>query len=170
LNEFYLIAKILSSGKDGFVKVKLVPGFLENLKNLKYVFLDFWNQKKKIELEDYLSVKNSVFFKFKNFYNERDTSLLIDREVFVSKKEVEHLNLSASLEISFLGYKVFRNQEYLGIVSDFFETPANPVIEIKNSDGKKNLIPFVHSFFDKIDNENKQLVLKSDYGVYDDET
>jgi len=170
LNEFYIIAKILSSGKDGFVKVQLVPGFLENLKNFNCVFLDFWNQKKIFELEDFLSVKNSVFFKFKNFDNERDTSLLIDREVFVSKKEVEHLNLNASLKISFLGYKVFRNQEYLGIVSDFFETPANPVIEIKNSDGKEILIPFVYSFFDKIDNENKELGLKSDYGIYEDET
>ena len=170
MNEFYLIAKILSSGKDGFVKVQLVPGFLEKLGHIKYVFLDFWNQKKKIELEDYLSVKNSLFFKFKNFDNERDTSLLIDREVFVSKEGAEHLRCGASLVISFLGYKVFRNQEYLGIVSDFFETPANPVIEIKNSDGKEILIPFVHSFFDKIDGENKELVLKSDYGIYDDET
>ena len=170
MNEFYLIAKILSSGKDGFVKVQLVPGFLENLKNFNCVFLDFWNQKKIFELEDFLSVKNSVFLKFKNFDNERDTSLLIDREVFVSKKEVEHLNLNASLKISFLGYKVFRNQEYLGIVSDFFETPANPVIEIKNSDGEEILIPFVYSFFDKIDNENKELGLKSDYGIYEDET
>ena len=170
MNEFYLIAKILSSGKDGFVKVQLVPGFLENLKNFKWVYLDFWNQKKIFELEDFLNVKNSVFLKFKNFDNERDTSLLINREVFISEKDAEHLNLNASIEISFLGYKVFRNQEYLGIVSDYFETPANPVIEIKNSNGREILIPFVHSFFDKIDSENKELVLKSDYGIYDDET
>jgi len=170
LNEFYRIAKILSSGKDGFVKVQLVPGFLENLKNFKWVYLDFWNQKKIFELEDFLNVKNSVFLKFKNFDNERDTSLLIDREVFISKKEVNYLNLNASVEISFLGYKVFRNQEYLGIVSDYFETHANTVIEIKNSNGREILIPFVHSFFDKIDSENKELVLKSDYGIYDDET
>ena len=170
MNEFYLIAKILSSGKDGFVKVQLVSGFLENLKNFKRVFLDFWDQKKIFELEDYLIIKNSVFLKFKNFDNERDTSLLIDREVFISEKEAEHLNLNASIEISFLGYKVFRNKDYLGIVSGFFETPANPVIEIKNSDGKEILIPYVRSFFDKIDSENKELVLKSDYGIYDDET
>jgi 16S rRNA processing protein RimM len=170
LNEFYLIAKILSSGKDGFVKVQLVSGFLENLKNFKCVFLDFWDQKKIFELEDYLIIKNSVFLKFTNFDNERDTSLLIDREVFISEKEAEHLNLNASIEISFLGYKVFRNKDYLGIVSGFFETPANPVIEIKNSDGNEILIPYVRSFFDKIDSENKELVLKSDYGIYDDET
>jgi 16S rRNA processing protein RimM len=170
LNEFYLIAKILSSGKDGFVKAQFKPGFLESLNKIKCVFLDFWNQKKQLELEDYLNVNNSVFLKFKNFDSERDTSLLIDREIFISEKDVEQLNLNASIEISFLGYKVFRSQQYLGIVSDFFETPANPVIEIKDSDGKKILIPFVHSFIDKIDSENKELVLKSDYGIYDDET
>jgi 16S rRNA processing protein RimM len=170
LNEFYLIAKILSSVKNGFVKVQLASGYLESLKKTNYVFLDFWNQKKQFELEDYLSVNNSVFLKFKNFDSERDTSLLIDREVFISEKDIEQLNLNASIEISFLGYKVFRSQQYLGIVSDFFETPANPVIEIKDSDGKRILIPFVHSFFDKIDSENKELVLKSDYGIYEDET
>ena len=170
MNEFYFIAKILSSGKDGFVKVQLKPGFFESLNKIKFLFLDFWNQKKQFELEDYFNVNNSVFVKLKNFDCERDTSLLIDREVFISKKDVEQLNLNASTEISFLGYKVFRSQQYLGNVSDFFETPANPVIEIKDSDGKKILIPFVHSFFDKIDSENKELVLKSDYGIYEDET
>lgn len=170
MNEFYFIAKILSSGKDGFVKVRLVPGFLENLENITCVFLDFWNQKKQFELEEILNFKNSVFLKFKNFETERDTSLLIDRDVFVSEKDVDQLNLNILIEQSFIGYKVFRNQEYLGIVSDYFEAPANPVIEIKNIDGKEILIPFVHSFFDKIDSENKELVLKSDYGIYDDAT
>lgn len=169
MNEFYSIAKILSSGKNGFVKVQSASDFLERLKKTNRVFLDFWDQKKQFELEDYLNVNNSVFLKFKNFDNERDTSLLIDREVFVLGKEVDHLNIN-TLEINCLGYKVFRSQQYLGIVSDFFKTPANPVIEIKNSDGKEILIPFVHSFFDKIDSENKELVLKSDYGIYEDET
>ena len=34
---------------------------------------------------------------------------------------------------------------------------------------KEVLIPFVHSIFEKIDSENKVLILKSDYGINDDE-
>ena len=63
MNDFYLIAKILSAGKDGFVKVRLVPGLNINLDSIKFLFVDFWEQKKAIELEESFNLKQSVFLK-----------------------------------------------------------------------------------------------------------
>ncbi|MBK7228369.1 MAG: PRC-barrel domain-containing protein [Ignavibacteriales bacterium] len=74
------------------------------------------------------------------------------------------------LEQTLIGFNVYRDKEYLGLVNDFLEAPANQVIEIKDPEGKEILIPFVHSFFDRIDYKSKELVLKSDYCIYDDET
>jgi 16S rRNA processing protein RimM len=170
LDEFYSIAKIFAAGKDGFVKVQTVPGIWENLDNIKTVYLDFWNQKKQFELEEVLNVKNSVFLKFKDFNTDRENSLLINREIFVSDADAEKFKLKDLFERNLIGFKVFRNKEYLGHVIDFFETPANQVVEIKFSDGKETLIPFVDSFFEIIDYEKKELVLKSEHGTYDDET
>lgn len=170
MDEFYSIAKIFAAGKDGFVKIQTVPGIWENLDKIKTVYLDFWNQKKQFELEEILNFKNSVFLKFKNFDTDRENSLLINREIFVSDADAEKFKLKVLFERNLIGFKVFRNNEYLGLVIDFFDTPANQVVEIKFADGRETLIPFVHSFFDKIDYEKKELVLKSEYGIYDDET
>jgi len=67
LGDYFLIAKILSPGKEGFVKVQLTSGFKINPGTIRFLYLDFWDQKKIIELEEILNIKESVFFKFKNF-------------------------------------------------------------------------------------------------------
>ena len=89
MDEYYLIAKILSAGKDGFVKVQLVSGLNINLDSIHFVYIDFWDQKKTIELEEILIIKQSVFLKFKNFDDDRDISVFIGRNVFISKNDYE---------------------------------------------------------------------------------
>ena len=170
MNEFYLIAKIIGAGKNGFVKIQNFAGTSENFEKIKTVYLDFWNQKKQFEIEEVLIGKNSVFFKFNNFYEDREISLLLNREIYVSDADAEKYNLKILLEQNLIGFNVYRDKEFLGLVKDFFETPANQVIEIKSPVGREILIPFVHSIFDKIDYKSKELVLKSDYGIDDDET
>jgi len=170
LDDFYSIAKIIGAGKNGFVKIHNVPGISENFDKIKTVYLDFWNQKKQFEIEEVLNGKNSIFLKFINFDDDREISLMINREIFVSDTDAEKFNLKMLLEHTLIGFNVYRDKEYLGLVNDFFETPANQVIEIKDPEGKEILIPFVHSFFDRIDYKSKELVLKSDYCIYDDET
>ena len=169
MNEFYLIAKILSSGKNGFVKIQFEPGVAENIESLKFLFLDFWDKKKKFELEEISTAKQSVFFKLKNFDDERDISVLVGRSICVVESDLKKLHGDSSLSQNLIGYKVFKGNNFLGSISSYFQTPANPVIEIKNNDGKEILIPFVHSLFDKIDPESKVLILKSDYGIDEDD-
>jgi 16S rRNA processing protein RimM len=169
LNDFYLIAKILSAGKDGFVKVQWVPGLNINLDSIKFLFIDFWDQKKTIELEEILNFKQSVFMKFKNFEDEREVSVFIGRNIFVNADDFERVVNDVFLNQSLIGSKVYKGQDYLGTVNDYFETPANPVIEISKEDGTNFLIPYVDSVFEKIDTENKTLILNSDFGIDDDE-
>lgn len=169
MNEFYLIAKILSAGKDGFVKVQLAPGFYVKQDSIKFLYLDFWDQKKKVELEEIFIIKNSLFFKFKNFDDERDSSLFIGRNIFILLSDLEKVKNSEITVHNLIGSNLFKGADLLGSVIDYFETPANPVIEIIKEDGNKILIPFVHSIFEKIDPENNILILNPDYGIDDNE-
>lgn len=169
VDEFLFIAKIQSAGKHGFVKVQLVPGFFNGLKNIKYFFLDFWNQKKHFELEDIVTNKSTVFFKFKNFNDERDISVLLDREIYISKNELNNFNLDDIKSKDVNGFKVFKDQDFIGIVSDFYESPANSVIELKSISGKEILIPFVESIVVKVDYDKKELLVNPDFGLDDDE-
>lgn len=169
MDEYYLIAKILSAGKEGFVKVQLVPGLNINLDTIQFLYLDFWEQKKKIELEEILNIKQSLFFKFKNFDDERDVSLLVNRDVFIGSDDLEKSGGVFSADENLIGSRLYKDQEFLGTVSDFFNTPANPVIEISREDGNSFLIPFVTEVFERIDLPNKILMLNSDFGIDDNE-
>ncbi len=169
MDDFNLIAKILSAGKEGFVKIQLFPGFYIAQDLIKYLYLEFWGKKKKFELEEVLIIKNSTFLKFKNFDNERDISLLIDREIFVHKNNLIKVRDSKYSSDNIVGCRVYKGKDLLGSVIDFFETPANSVIEILKENGTKILIPFVHSVFEKIDPENYALLLNPDFGIDDDE-
>ena len=169
MGDYFLIATILSHGKEGFVKVQLTPGFKINPDTIRSLYVDFWDQKKIIELEEILNIKGSVFLKFKNFDDERDTSLLIGRNVFVAASDFEKVVSDVLVNQSLIGSKVYKGKDLLGIVSDYFETPANPVIEIRREGANNFLIPYVDSVFEKIDPENKLLILNSDFGIDDDE-
>ena len=114
MNEFYFIGKIISSGKDGFVKVELIPGIIENLKKINHILLDFWEQKKIIEIEEVLNTKNSTFLKFKNFDIDREISLLIGREIFITQNDINSLKLFIPIEQNYLGYKVYQRSRNPG--------------------------------------------------------
>lgn len=56
-----------------------------------------------------------------------------------------------------------------GSVVDVFQAPANDVIVFIDNNGKEILLPYVLSIFEKIDLENKILILNPEYGVGIDE-
>jgi 16S rRNA processing protein RimM len=169
LNEYFFIAKITSSGKDGFVKTDLISGISDRLDRLKIVYLDFWGKKKKFFIEDISRQKKSFFLKFKNFDSDRDIQVLIGREVFTKDKNDIKLPDGRYFIKDLIGSEVFRDGIIIGFVKDVFESPANDVIEIINSDGKEILLPFVPEYFENVDPESKIIILKSGAGVYDDE-
>jgi len=169
LSDYYRIGKIISAGKNGFVKVQLVPGLTKFLAQLKNVFLDFWDQKKNFYLEEIIDSKNSIFFKFRNFDDTRNISLLIGRDIFVPHKIAGSLSDDNLLLQNLIGFEVFQQNNLVGVVKNVFESPANFVIEISNNQGIEVLIPFVPSLLEKIDMIGKKVFLAPDYGIYDDE-
>ena len=94
MNEFFLIAEITSAGKDGYVKILGQGGFGDLIENNNVVYVDFWNQKKALQIEDIISGKNSLYVKFKGFDDKRDISLLFGRNIFIKhqKDELEEIH------------------------------------------------------------------------------
>jgi 16S rRNA processing protein RimM len=169
LNEYILIAEITSAGKDGYVKIQAKAGFDKLFNKISEVYLDFWNQKKLFEIEDVSAGKISLYVKFKRFEDQRDISLLIGRNIFLLSEQLEELNSEAELLPDIVGYKVYQKGLLSGSVVDVFQAPANDVIVFIDNNGKEILLPYVLSIFEKIDLENKILILNPEYGVGIDE-
>lgn len=169
MNEFFLIAEITSAGKDGYVKILGQGGFGDLIENNNVVYVDFWNQKKALQIEDIISGKNSLYVKFKGFDDKRDISLLFGRNIFIKSEKITKLLTERDLPIEIVGYLVYQNGLELGVVQDIFQMPANDVLVFRDKAGKEILIPYVLSIFEKIDKEKKVIILNSEYGIDDDE-
>lgn len=169
MNDFHLIARIVSAGRDGYVKIfPLVEFDVQTLID-KIVYLDFWGKKKKFIVEDISKTKNSIFIKFLNFVEDREIQLLLDRKIFLIKSDAESIVKNDFNIEQLIGLEVFRESNKLGVIRDIFKTPANHVLEIMDSSGKEILIPFIKNFFDEINVADKRISLKKDAALQDDE-
>ncbi len=169
MNEFYLIAKILSVyGNEGFVKILSYTDFPERFFDLKEVYLDFFDDKKEFFVEKVKKKKDTFLLKFKNFNSASETEILIGKEIFVDKENLIKLPENYFFVHDLIGSKVFRNDVLLGVIKDVLKYPANDVYLIDNL-GEEILIPAAFEFIQSFDPEKKILVLKPGDALYDDE-
>jgi 16S rRNA processing protein RimM len=170
LNDFFLIAKVVSvSPKDGFIKLKLFTDHPEKLYTTKYVFIDFWGNKKKFFIEEILKRGETFLLRLKNFSTERELEVFVGRDLFLEQSELIPLSDNSFYIHDLIGCQVYCSEKYLGIVKDVLSTPANDVLEITGKHDEIKLLPFVLKFFDEINPEQKIIFVKEDSGICDDE-
>jgi ribosomal 30S subunit maturation factor RimM len=96
VKDYFFIAKVKSLfGRNGFVKIELIPSFFEYVNELDKVFIDFWGNKKVFYVEQVKHTGNAFALKFKNFNDERDAGVFIERDLFVAKDDFENLSENA---------------------------------------------------------------------------
>ncbi|MCX7834561.1 MAG: ribosome maturation factor RimM [bacterium] len=57
--------------------------------------------------------------------------------------------------------------DYIGVVVEVLELPANHCIEVRNELGDTAIIPFLKKFVKKVDIENKKIIVKPIEGLID---
>ena len=166
---FYLIAKIVSLiGKDGFVKVESYSTLQERFEKLQKVYIDFWGDKKIFTVENVKEYRKSFSIKCLNFDNQRDSQVLIGREVFVDDKDFLKLPEDHFFINDLIGSKVFKNNKLIGEITDVLKMPANDVMSIKGDKGNEILLPIVLEIIESFDPGEKIMVIKEDYNFSDD--
>ena len=170
MTDYFLIAKIVSpEGNKGFVKIDSFsddPGRFYKLKN---VFIDFWGEKKIFSLQSVLRKKENIFIKFKNFDDMHSVDVLIGKEIFVDKDNLQDLPKGRYFIHDIIGCKVIRNGVKFGEVTDVYSLAANDVYVIRNIIGEEILIPAVGEFIESIDPAKKVLILKPGEDFYEDD-
>ncbi len=170
MKEYFLIAKIVSIiGKDGFVKILSYSDFPERFFNLKNVYLDFFGEKKEFLVEKIKRQNKFFTLKFNNFNNDKDSLLLLGKDIFVDEVNIIQLPENYYFIHDLIGSKVMRNSEELGIIKDVLSYPANDVYLIEDKMRTELLIPALSELIESFDAEKKLLILKAGGGLYDDE-
>ena len=170
MSEFYLVARITSTAdKKGFVKIYSYSDFPERFFSLHEVFIDFFGSKKKFVVEEAKKLKGELFVRFKNFSTEKETKVLLNKEVFVEEKDVIKLPENFYFVHDLIGSTVFRNRKLFGKIEDVLSYPANDVYVIKENNGGEILLPALSELIESFDPENKVMVLKPGESFYEDE-
>ena len=167
---YFLIARVEQLyGKDGFVRLRSYSDFPERYLSLKKVYIDFWGDKKIFYVEDVKDVNGKIIIKFKRFDCQRDSRVLIDRNVYVVEIDVFSLPQNNFFIHDLIGSKVFASKELIGTVIDVIKAKANDVLVVLTDDKKEKLIPFVRNFIEKFDAAQKKLILNITKDFFEDD-
>jgi 16S rRNA processing protein RimM len=167
--EYKLIAKVEQVyGKDGYLKVEFFPNFPERFLKLKKVYIDFWGDKKIFHVEDIKNLNGKLIIKFERFDSLRDTSVLIDREIYIDESEKITLPENHFFVHDLIGSEVIVENDKIGIVTDVMKTKANDILVISTKGQKEKLIPFVLNFIEKYDAAKRKLILNVPKDFWED--
>lgn len=171
MEQFFLIAEIKSlQGSDGFVIADSYSDFSERFFLVKSVFIDFFGNRKEFFVEEVKEIDDKFAFKFKGFNTSEDAKILIGKKIYVEEKNSIKLKDNTFFIHDLIGSKVFRKSNLFGYVEDVLVLPANDVYVIKDTNGKKVLVPAVKDYILKFNPLEKRLELVPDCDLlYDDE-
>ena len=170
MSDFYLIATVTSvSGKKGSVKIISYSDYPERFLNLSKVYIDFFGEKKLFFVERVKRHKDTFILKFKNFDSEKDSEILVGKEIFVDKENLIVLPENHYFIHDLIGSKVIKEDKELGIIKDVLQYPANDVYVIEDSAGNEILIPAIRRIIESFDNVKKILKLKAGEDLFEDD-
>lgn len=162
MDEFVAVAVITSiSSKDGLLKLNFSSQNSQQISNRNFVYVDFFGNKRKIFIEKLISRGNNFFVKLKNFHNDRELEIFLNKKLFIPKKELI-LRDNEYLVSDLIGCKVHYKKECIGIVENVLEVPMNYVLEIRRMDNTEIMIPFVLKFFESINADKKIIYLNNE--------
>ncbi len=159
MNDFVTIAVVTSiSRKDGFLKLKIFYEDVQQILKQDYVFFDFFGNIRKIFIDEVISRSGSYFIKFKNFSEERELKIFLNKEVLIPKNKIV-LDKGTYFISDLIGSEVYYKKKYIGKVENVLDVPMNYVLEIIQKNNKTLMIPFVLKFFESIKPEKKVIYL-----------
>ena len=170
MGDFYLIATVTSvSGKKGAVKINSHSDYPERFFYLSKVYIDFFGEKKLFFVERVRQNKNLFTLKFKNFNSDRDSEILVGKEIFVDEENLVRLPDNHFFIHDLIGSRVIKNDKELGVIKDVLQYPANDVYVIEDAEGKEILLPAIQKFIESFDNAKKILKLNPGEDLYEDD-
>ena len=156
------IGKIVKTiGIKGEVKVIPQTDNISRFKSLKSFFID----ESELEIES-VSLRNGfVAIKMKNYDTIEQVQKFINKHLFIKREDAVKLKKNQYFIVDLIGSKLIFENNDIGIITDIENYGANDIIVYKHS-GKEFRVPFLLDIFEKIDIENKVLMVKPNFNDF----
>lgn len=158
--EFLYIGKLVNThGIKG--EVRLISKFRHKdkvfIKGMKfYVGKD----RKEYVVESYRKHKNFDMVVFEGVHDINLIEHLKGSMVYIDKEDLK-LDENTYLSFDLIGFSVIIDDNFVGVVKDVLDTPANEVLVLDNN----VMIPYVNAFIKSVDVDKKQVVVQNVKGL-----
>lgn len=161
--DVYIDIAVITSinDKNGFLKLKFIRNYKQQLLQQPFVFIDFFGYKKKLFVEKIIPQGKNYFLKFKNFSERRELEIFLNKKIFIRREDLL-IKENDYLVSDLIDCKVFQDKNFIGVVLDVLEIPNNKLLYIKLKNNKEIFIPFVLNFFENINIESKIIYLNEE--------
>lgn len=159
--EYIEIGQIVNTnGLKGIVKVNPFTDDINVFEQIKYVYIDFKNELKKVKIEQVRYNKNQVLLKLEGIDSIEEAEKYRTCYIKIEKKKQEDLGEDTYYIVDLIGLTVFSTEgENLGIIDDVFPTGSNDVYVVKDNLGKQILIPAIADVVKEVDLKNKKMIV-----------
>ena len=102
----------------------------------------------------------SILLQIDGINDEREASMLVNKEIYVLDSEFAALDVYDEDEIPvdmLIGYEIIHEGKAIGQICGIEDSTANVLFVVNNDQGQELLIPAVDDFIDSIDTEGKQI-------------
>lgn len=140
---------------------------INHIKSAKKVFLLDDESKRTLTIEKVRFHKNFAIIKFLEIDDINELLKYKGQRIFISTKEAkEQLDKNEFLIRDLIGCIVYNeSNEKIGEVTDISNNSSTDLLNIKNTIGKIDIVPFVDEFFPVVDIENKKIIIKPIEGL-----
>lgn len=162
-----LIGRIINPhGVRGYIKIKPFTDFLERFDKGNFIKVKINDSVFEFLIEDSFLHKEFICLKLKNIDNYDDAIRLKGNEIIIYEDELKQLDKDYYYIHDLIGLSVFdKNDNIIGVVTDFYNFVSNDAFEIKLTNGEKILYPMLKQFIEYIDLEKKIIKLKNHEGM-----
>ncbi|HOJ63801.1 MAG TPA: ribosome maturation factor RimM [Spirochaetota bacterium] len=154
-------------GIKGELKVLPLTDNIKRFKKLKEIFVFINGDYKKEEIEKVSFANEFILLKLKN-YNDIDSVIPFKGcYIYIDRKDAEPLQEWEFFTQDLIGCIVAYNGKNIGKVIDVFNVGANDNLVIKTLDNREVVYPFLRFFLEKVDIDNKTIVVNQYEGFFD---
>lgn len=168
MDELISIGKILNfHGIKGEVKLGYTKGKETQIQNLKTVYILKDGKDEVLTVESVRFHKQHALVKFKEINSINEVEEIKGKEVRILKKVAEDFLTNDEFLVSdLIGMKVLNSdEELIGTVDEVGSNGASEILEIKDANGKKHLVPFVKQLVPFVDLKTKTIVINDIEGL-----
>lgn len=165
MKDYIRVGKIVNThGVKGCMKILPLTDEMERFEELLYVFTEKDNMKR--EIKDVWYRKNIVYLTLENIDDMTAAESFKDTYISIFENQLRELPQDSYYVFDLEGMEVYSAEgEYLGNINEIYQTGANDVYEVVNSN-KSFLIPAVKDVVKEVDVKSKKMVINVLEGLF----